>query len=531
MPLSATDFVTQGPIRSADMKQFVDLFTGVMTDQPITFKNALSVGGTQGASTAALSLYGAPSQTSNLINLYPNPSSLTPTFGFAAYGAFGWGAGGTSAQDTFLSRIGTQNGHSTDTAGLLVSPHLETAGTIIATGLSLNAPGTFSSVGNGTFSGNLTVGGSFTVTQDIHARWLYTTDGSNGVVQASNGSLYLRSAGGGNGIIMDTGSGGLNISSGPLTVASTLTVNGPDIYCPNGWIAAGPVISGGVGDLNANRNNGTGYVFLANASHYIGFDGNSYQLPTSALNVPGGLSTGNLTATGNVSISGAVNTSSYIVAAGRIQTNGDFMINNSPANLFFGADGTAMLQRPASPIAGANHPLVSINSDGFWLQDSPLVLYTPNDPQGGGQTIREIAASNRSASTYGGGEVHISIRLYCDGDITAGTWVHGMGFIQTSDPNAKAGAALMSDAACTTRVKDTSLPVYSYQLTPPVSGGFPAPTPTDIGFMATDVYLHNPEFVALDSTGSPVAVSYPNMCALLWGALRDLNARCAAFGI
>jgi len=35
----------------------------------------------------------------------------------------------------------------------------------------------------------------------------------------------------------------------------------------------------------------------------------------------------------------------------------------------------------------------------------------------------------------------------------------------------------------------------------------------------------------VDNTGAPVAVSYPNMCALLWGALRDLNTRCAAFGI
>jgi hypothetical protein len=82
--------------------------------------------------------------------------------------------------------------------------------------------------------------------------------------------------------VLSTGS--LN-ASGAITAASLQTSG--SIYAPSSWIAAGPVVSGSGGDLSANRNNGTGYVFLANGSHYVGFDGSNYQMPSSALYVLG----------------------------------------------------------------------------------------------------------------------------------------------------------------------------------------------------------------------------------------------------
>lgn len=59
MPLDATRMVDQGHLIHDDILQFVDLFTGVMTDQPVTFNNSvfaasLDVGGT-------LDVYGGPS--------------------------------------------------------------------------------------------------------------------------------------------------------------------------------------------------------------------------------------------------------------------------------------------------------------------------------------------------------------------------------------------------------------------------------------------------------------------------------------
>jgi hypothetical protein len=109
---------------------------------------------------------------------------------------------------------------------------------------------------------------------DIKGRYLSTTDGSNGIVNATNGALYIRSSGANYNAIFDTGSGGVLITSGMCQVA-------------NGAVAAGPPVSAAAGDMSANRNNGTGYVWLANASHYIGFDGSNYQLPTSNLFIAG----------------------------------------------------------------------------------------------------------------------------------------------------------------------------------------------------------------------------------------------------
>lgn len=101
----------------------------------------------------------------------------------------------------------------------------------------------------------------------------FSSDGSNGLFQATAGDLYLRTAGGGQTVRMDQGAGGLNVSAGPINV-------------PNSYISAGPAASGSPGDITANRSNTTGYLFLGNqtvGAHYVGFDGVNYQMPTSPL--------------------------------------------------------------------------------------------------------------------------------------------------------------------------------------------------------------------------------------------------------
>jgi len=130
VPLDTTNFHPQGPVKSVDMMQFYNLFTGVMTDQPVTFSNTLTLGGNQSVSTVPLRVYGAIGQNTNLIDLYADKNQAQPGFGFSAAGRFGWGPGGASPQDTFLSRLGTQNGHASDTPGLFITPALETSGYI-----------------------------------------------------------------------------------------------------------------------------------------------------------------------------------------------------------------------------------------------------------------------------------------------------------------------------------------------------------------------------------------------------------------
>jgi site-specific recombinase XerD len=72
--------------------------------------------------------------------------------------------------------------------------------------------------------GTSTVGQKLQVEGNVYAHggYLYTTDGSNGLVQAQNGNLYLRPVGSGNSVNMDTGptnvsGGALNVSGGSIT--------------------------------------------------------------------------------------------------------------------------------------------------------------------------------------------------------------------------------------------------------------------------------------------------------------------------
>jgi H-type lectin domain len=77
--------------------------------------------------------------------------------------------------------------------------------------------------------------------------------------------------------------------TGATTLTGAATLNGGltvTNVAASGYVAAGPVLSASAGDLNANRG-GTGYVFLGDASHYMGFDGTSYQMVNAALYVSG----------------------------------------------------------------------------------------------------------------------------------------------------------------------------------------------------------------------------------------------------
>jgi hypothetical protein len=149
VPLDTSNFHAQGPVKSTDLMQFYNLFTGVMTDQPVAHSNSVAVGGNQGLTTVPLRVYGAVGQNTNLIDLYADKTQAQPGFGLSAAGRFGWGPGGISPQDTFLSRIGIQSGP-TDTPGLFIAPSLTVNGTLtlqagslaFSTGQVIGASGT-----------------------------------------------------------------------------------------------------------------------------------------------------------------------------------------------------------------------------------------------------------------------------------------------------------------------------------------------------------------------------------------------------
>lgn len=106
MALSLTG-ITSGasPISAAHISQFFNLLTGSMTDQPVTLKNTLRVGGNQATSDNALTLVGVSSQTGYMIRTLLATGDTQPSFAIDKNGKLAWGAGGVSATDTTLERV------------------------------------------------------------------------------------------------------------------------------------------------------------------------------------------------------------------------------------------------------------------------------------------------------------------------------------------------------------------------------------------------------------------------------------------
>jgi hypothetical protein len=71
MPLTTGQIATGKGAKASDVRQFYDLFTGAMDDQPVTFKNTLTVGSNQPASGHALVLKGVNDQTGDYLRVVP----------------------------------------------------------------------------------------------------------------------------------------------------------------------------------------------------------------------------------------------------------------------------------------------------------------------------------------------------------------------------------------------------------------------------------------------------------------------------
>lgn len=136
------------------------------------------------------------------------------------------------------------------------------------------------------------------------------------------------------------------------TTITSITVNAQQVNASgvlsNGYVSAGPLISGQPGDITANRSNNTGYVWLGNSSHYIGFDGTNYVLPNAGLWVQGtvqvvnvyastsGTSLADLTVRGLTNFQSGINvTAGGAVIVGTLFVNG-LNVNGGLANVITG---------------------------------------------------------------------------------------------------------------------------------------------------------------------------------------------------
>lgn len=113
MPLTIINIAPLQAVRAAHVTQFYDLLTGVTTDQPVTLKNVVRVGGNQSTGSTVLRLDGVAAQTGKMLELFTLAGDTQPAIAIDKAGIVSWGPGGGSALDVTLARL--------DTNGLLLS--------------------------------------------------------------------------------------------------------------------------------------------------------------------------------------------------------------------------------------------------------------------------------------------------------------------------------------------------------------------------------------------------------------------------
>lgn len=555
MPLNAANFVTKGPVLHADMLQFYNLFTGVMVDQPVTFSNTLSLGGMQGTSTVPLKIYGAPGQTTHLIDLYSDRTNAQPGFGFSAIGTFGWGPGGTAPIDTSLSRIGTQI-LGTDTPGLLISPQLMVNGNILPrasivwpSGAALADGGTVVNV-----STHLAVQGDIFVGFD-RAQYLHEVrPGEIGLISR----LLINSA--------DAEGSGLTYAVGYLQTRGADMTDVAGAYSfplsahtfAGNWLQFNPKfykVTAGVGwpgvallldyDIDAASPGLGGRIAMMSGMVSVG----GLPTTTSTFQVQGSTSlNGPVGVAGAAQFNGNINCDSITIDSAANSPGAKLAFNQTPTpkiclydagggNYFgMGIDSAEVyFCAPTNNVInfrqnnGAGPVMGGFLGTGQFQMNYDIIINPPRVLNLGGALVSPGTNIGKSADT-----VYLSAHAYVFFDLGVGHVVTCQQLIQTSNPEAKSGVTAFSDANCMARVRG-NMPVYQYALDPPTPppGSPPQPQPTvpDIGFMATDVYANSPEFAGVDSNNNPIGVNYANMSALLWGALRSLDARCVAKGI
>lgn len=93
MPLDISGVVTGQVIQAAHITQFYNLLTGLMTDQVVTLKNQVTVGGNQGTGVTPLVVQGVSGQTADLFDVKQFGGTIA--FGVSAAGAITFSSGVT----------------------------------------------------------------------------------------------------------------------------------------------------------------------------------------------------------------------------------------------------------------------------------------------------------------------------------------------------------------------------------------------------------------------------------------------------
>jgi hypothetical protein len=207
---------------------------------------------------------------------------------------------------------------------------------------------------------------------------------------------------------------------------------------------------------------------------------------------------------GGMNAAGAVAMASNLTVAGVLTVNGGTTLNNGAT-----INGPSDLTMSTTSIRMANGPVISFAGGGgmSW----------------GGNIGRPAD------------QVYLWNTIYSYWDVDCGHHMHAQQFVQTSRGANKLDQITLTDADAMARVRDPRVGIITWRRAEPPTTTpegrevttFTTNDPRDVGFRAEDMNEVVPEVVTSDEDG-PLAIAYGNLTALLWGAVRDLDARLAA---
>jgi hypothetical protein len=238
-------------------------------------------------------------------------------------------------------------------------------------------------VSGGTLSGNYTFGSSLVVDGNITANggYLYTSDGSNGLVQSSNGNLYLRPVNGSAVVVMDTGT---------VTVSGNLTASS-NIYWGTGgnWLSAylnQAVLTSSSPSFNNVTINGVGTIWGTITNQAL-TTGNAPTFAGETLN-------GTLTVNGNIDNNGAL-----------LQVNGGYVYpgrndggGNYQTSWYLASNGTYGLMTNTNLYAG-NFYVAGVGW--LWGNITNQGLTTGAAPTFAGETLNGTLTVNANINSNG----------------------------------------------------------------------------------------------------------------------------------
>jgi hypothetical protein len=334
---------------------------------------------------------------------------------------------------------------------------------------------------------------------------MYYSPGTGGILQTFDrtGTVYGPTLVIGSTVSLHVGgTAGLTVNAdGSVTTAGAITVGGGTLNLGSGIVIL-------------NDGNSLFYRATAPGQHYFQHtDGSAAAINAAAvnasglvsasagLNVTGTINTTTLSATTlnattiNIANGGSIDGagSGYVRASSLTVTPGPFAAANTNIN------GTLTVQAAANFGSTVTATTFTATSTGYFFINNTVSIQWDNT---------YLRHSHSIAFNTTGNQV-----VWPNGSYISGN----AGYVQGSQRALKEDVTPVPDSELITRVVDPRMVVSTYN--------WPEDTRQSIGFMAEDVAAVLPNYVIRDEDGTPTGYNPQELTAILWGALRQLDAR------